>query len=537
MEKATATVPQRKPSAPDTTKSTGTESKTMSQNPKYSISILAMNGVEMTQRCIDSVLKHSKNFELLLTDNASDDGTADYFDYLAGAHDNIRVTHNNTNLGFAEPNNEALVHARGKYFVTLNNDTEVPKGWLNLLEKPFLTDPDCAITGPIGSPCSFQHPFPSFHGSLGPNVEYIEGSCLCIPTELARQVGLFANYLHFAYGEDADLSLRMRAREHTIHQVPFKIVHHRSQTTSQVEDIVGIQQRNHIALMKRWGKYLEFRRFDLPFVVRRREAIGDVLLITPLIAELRRQSPASEIYVETNHPELFRDNPAVTKAGVAFPEVYRWATLIDLDMSYENQPETNIVDAYFRTACIMPGLDAHIHPLIYPNRAELTEACEKLGRKKWIAIHPGPTTWSGKNWPWERWEELCRTLLIDGWRVLLIGTPGPSLPNFMDLRGKTNFHQLAAILDSCRLFVGIDSFPLHVAAAMMGADRVVGLFGASDPRYILPPLYREHSVVGTSDCAGARHRVAGQTYVDCSGECMRSITVDMVLEAIKKTTK
>lgn len=502
--------------------------------PKFSISILAMNGLDMTRRCIESVIKHSRNYELLLTDNASSDGTAEYFDSLPSKHPSVfHIIHNDKNEGFAEPNNVALAYARGKYFITLNNDAEVPKNWLNLLERPFLEYPDAAISGPAGSPCSFQAPYPSFHGSAGPMLEYIEGSCLCIPAALAREHGLFASYLHFAYGEDADLSLRMRARGRTIHQVPFKLVHHRRATAAQVENIVEIQHRNHEALIKRWSKYLEFRRFDLPFVVRRREAIGDVLLTTPLIAELHRQNPKSEIYVETNYPELFRDNPAVARAGSAFPEVYRWATVIDLDMSYENMPETNIVDAYFKTACIEREGDA---TYIYPNESERLAARSLLaGSKKWVAVHPGPTTWNGKNWPWSRWEQLCQHLLTSGWRVLLVGAPGPSLPNFMDLRGRTTFHQLAAAMERCRFFVGVDSFPLHIAGTV--GIPVVGLFGASSPQYILNGRGGYVSVVGTAPCAGERHRIAGQTYTDCDGACMNSITVDAVTAAITEITK
>lgn len=510
----------------------------MPHNPKFSISILAMNGLDMTRRCVESVMKHSRNYELILTDNASDDGTTEYFDFLKDSYPNlINFWRNDTNAGFAEPNNDALLRARGKYFITLNNDTEVPKNWLTLLERPFLEYPDAAITGPAGSPCSFQAPYPSFHGSAGPNLEYIEGSCLCIPTALAREHGLFAPYLHFAYGEDADLSLRMRARGRSIHQVPFKLVHHRSRTAAQVDNIDEIQRRNHEALIKRWGKYLEFRRFDLPFVVRRREAIGDVLLTTPLIAEMHRQNPKSEIYVETNHPELFRDNPAVTAAGSNFPHVYRWATVIDLDMSYENMPETNIIEAYYKTAHIIrPPSDMFIgcQPELFPNRMESQLARALLGGKKWLAVHAGPTTWAGKNWPWERWEELCRRLTLEGWRIVLVGLPGPSLPHLLDLRGRTDFQQLAAALRECRLFVGVDSFPMHVATAI--GTPVVGLFGATDPRYILNDPNAE-PVCGTSDCAGARHRVAGQTYVDCDGACMQSISVDMVSAAIQKITK
>jgi ADP-heptose:LPS heptosyltransferase len=105
------------------------------------------------------------------------------------------------------------------------------------------------------------------------------------------------------------------------------------------------------------------------------------------------------------------------------------------------------------------------------------------------------------------------------------------LPNFKDIRGETDYQQLAAVLSKCKLFVGIDSLPLHVAQAV--GTRVVGLFGASDPRYILTDGAAV-PVCGTTECFGARHRVSGQTFVDCSGECMDSITVERVLEAIEK---
>src|SRR5205823_7079768 len=97
-----------------------------------------------------------------------------------------------------------------------------PKDWLAKLEQPFIDHPDtAAISGPSETCRSFQNVYPSWHGSPGGELEYIEGSCLCIPTALAQKYTLFAPYLKFAYSEDADLSLRMRAMGKTIHQVPF----------------------------------------------------------------------------------------------------------------------------------------------------------------------------------------------------------------------------------------------------------------------------------------------------------------------------
>lgn len=291
-----------------------------------------MNGIDVTRRCIESVLAGGGNYELILTDNASTDGTAQYFEEIKAPKLPVTVIHNRENKGFAEPNNYALTLALGKFFVTLNNDAEVPAGWLAKLEQPFKDFPAAAISGASGSCCSLRAPYPSFHGSPGPDLEYIEGSCLCIPTELAREVTLFAPYLQFAYSEDVDLSLRMRARGRTIHAADFKIVHHRQMTARHIPNIHEIQMANHAVMIKRWGNYLRHKKLNLPVIVKRTGAIGDVLLTTPLIAEIKRQNPQSEIFVETDFPQIFKNNPHVKEAMAGtFHNVRKWACVIDLD--------------------------------------------------------------------------------------------------------------------------------------------------------------------------------------------------------------
>lgn len=484
-----------------------------------------MNGLDTTRKCLESVMASKESWELILTDNASDDGTGAYFDELVEKDQRIRVVHNSINQGYSTPHNHALTLAKGIYFICLNNDTELPKAWLTELTRPFDANTTCAITGPSGSCCSLQAPWPSFHGSPGPNYEYVEGSCLCIPTKLAREITLFAPYIKFAYAEDVDLSLRARARGYTIHPAAFTIKHLRRFTSKNIPNIQEIQRANHAVMVKRWGSYHKFRRFDLPFIIRRTGAIGDVLLTTPLIAEIKRQCPRSEIFVETKCPEVFKNNPNVAGAGGPFPQYMKWATFIDLDMAYENMPETHIVDAYFKVANFT-GV-RHMPEIYFTENDILPIGCDS----RWIAIHPGPTTWKGKNWPWERWSQLCQTLLLNGKWPLIVGTPGPALPNFLDLRGKTNFAQLAGTLTKCSAFIGVDSFPMHVAQ-IVGVPAVV-LFGASDPKFILGPG-RAEPVCGTASCAGARHRVAGQTYVDCDGACMDSIQPTQVIAALDK---
>lgn len=491
------------------------------KQPKFSVSIIAFNKLELTKRCIESVLKHSKNYELILTDNASTDGTYEYFKTIPGA----RVIRNKSNLGFSGPNNYALERAKGKYFVTLNNDCEVPAGWLSYLEEPFKHYMTAAISGPAGSCCSFLGQYPSFHGSPGREYEYVEGSCLCIPTKLARKHTLFAPYLHFAYAEDVDLSLRMRARGHTIHQVPFNIIHHRSATSKEVPGIREIQQRNHRALIDRWGNYLFYRKFDLPVIIRRQAALGDVLLVSPLIRALKEQQPKSEIYVETQCPDVLA---GVAFSGGPFPHTYKWARIIELDMSYENMPNTHIAEAYFKRALIIPEDD--MRPDVVTSDESDAFANTAMPGDTWVAVHVGPSTWPGKQWPMRRFQALCQWLLDKQLKVVLVGTPGPGMPNYLDLRGLTNSQQLASVLGKCKLFIGLDSYPIHVAQAM--GVPVLGLFGATDPQYILAKGEPHYSLMGTAECAGQRHRETGKTFIPCDGACINSISLEDVKKSI-----
>lgn len=498
---------------------------------KFTISILAFNNAALTRRCVESVFHAGTNLdeaELILTDNGSTDGVAGYFESVARSHANVTVIHNRTNEGFIEPNRTALARSRGEFFVMLNNDTVVPRGWLDALVKPF-SDPRCALSGPQGGCCSLRD---NFDGYMGNRLEYIEGSCLMARAEIVKRHELFAPYCAFAYGEDSDLSLRMRRLGYTLHRVPIRVWHKGQSTSRMVPGIRQYQQHNHAELIKRWGHYLKVRRMDFPILVRRMGAIGDVLLTTPIIRALKRDWPLCQVAVETSFTRLFHGNPNV---GALLTDARNWraehpdARVIDLDMAYENRPHMHICDAYAEAA----GLDE------WDTRLEIaTEAPTYRYGDKSCAIHPGPTTWKGKTWPRERWDELVKRLRVDGWKLVVVGGHGTwDVAGDLDVCGQQSFQQLAGTLSQCKLFVGVDSFPMHCAQAV--GVPAVGIFGASTPEFVLTessPSIGVQASVADVPCVGARHRVSGQTFVDCDGACMRAVSVEMVMEAIGRIT-
>jgi heptosyltransferase-2/heptosyltransferase-3 len=105
-----------------------------------------------------------------------------------------------------------------------------------------------------------------------------------------------------------------------------------------------------------------------------------------------------------------------------------------------------------------------------------------------VVLHPG----SGaplKSWPAPRWAAVADGLADQGAAVLLTGGPddldSPLLIESImrrpagQLAGQTSFGQLAALFERASLVVGVDSGPLHLAAAV-GAP-TLRLYGPTDP--------------------------------------------------------
>src|SRR5262249_17842741 len=85
-----------------------------------SILLLCCNPEGYTRQCLDSVLRHTRApYELILVDNGSTDGTAQYLEQLrqAPGPQRVVVLRNEQNLGFARGNNQALAQAWGDFLV------------------------------------------------------------------------------------------------------------------------------------------------------------------------------------------------------------------------------------------------------------------------------------------------------------------------------------------------------------------------------------------------------------------------------------
>jgi len=92
-----------------------------------------------------------------------------------------------------------------------------------------------------------------------------------------------------------------------------------------------------------------------------------------------------------------------------------------------------------------------------------------------IVFHNDPCIDPRKGWPWEQALEFLAGMPPAS--VAVIGKPGPAVPHALDLRGRTTLAQTAALIAASRCFVGIESGPTCIAAALQVPT--VALFGTA----------------------------------------------------------
>jgi len=118
--------------------------------PAVSIVIPVYNQLHFTRQCLTSLENGTDpgQFEVIVIDDASHDGTEEALRTLAGAKPWLRYFRNPANRGFAASCNQGAVLARGGYLLFLNNDTLVAPGWLPPLVEALASQPDIGIVGP-----------------------------------------------------------------------------------------------------------------------------------------------------------------------------------------------------------------------------------------------------------------------------------------------------------------------------------------------------------------------------------------------------
>ena len=110
----------------------------------FSVIIVNFNGGGYLAAAVESLKCQSlNNFELILVDNASTDGSADSLDL--SCFKQVQFVKNSENLGFAGANNQAAKLAQGRWLALLNPDATAAPDWLEQLHHASNQHPRCRV--------------------------------------------------------------------------------------------------------------------------------------------------------------------------------------------------------------------------------------------------------------------------------------------------------------------------------------------------------------------------------------------------------
>lgn len=168
-----------------------------------------------------------------------------------------------------------------------------------------------------------------------------------------------------------------------------------------------------------------------------------------------------------------------------------------------------------------------------------------IAAERLVVLHPG-TAGPDKHWLPERWAEVADRLCSDGAQMVLTGGPGEGAlvaqvagamrAQATQLAGATSLGQLAALLGQARLVLGVDSGPLHLAAAQGRPS--VHLYGPGDDARFGPWGSRARHVVVREELWCSPCGVFGACPRGLAlPECMERIAVARVLAEARRLVR
>lgn len=189
---------------------------------RVSLVIAVFNQLPLTRTCLDSLRPTTVPFDLIIVDNGSVDGTAEFLRAFPYPFP-LRSQGNAENLGLIRALNQGWRLAAGEFVCFLHNDTEMRDArWLERLVAALDGDRGVGLAGLYGARRvrrdgryvgrTIVHCLAEGPGMWEREVEVaaVDGVCLCLKRSLLERLGGFDEGYGFFHGYDRDLSFAVR---------------------------------------------------------------------------------------------------------------------------------------------------------------------------------------------------------------------------------------------------------------------------------------------------------------------------------------
>ena len=249
---------------------------------RLTVIIVAWNHPDLLSGCLEAVLRHLPEAQILVVDNASEPPLT-----VPGGVTLLRAPRN---LGFAGGNNLALPHAEGEHILLLNTDVTLPSAEpIRILQAALDTYPHLAALQPtlilpdgtLDTCGEYLTPLgilwhQGYRRPPGPHAERPhpvlagKGACLLLRRAAIETAGGLFRPSYFCYGEDIDLCHRLWLAGWECWYVPTPPVPHAEGTTARALPTRRVWRRYLSNLLTTacslWGPRLWLTR-GLPFLL------------------------------------------------------------------------------------------------------------------------------------------------------------------------------------------------------------------------------------------------------------------------------
>ena len=292
-----------------------------------------------------------------------------------------------------------------------------------------------------------------------------------------------------------------------------------------------------------------------PVIFSRFIGMGDIICTIPAARLLKQRHPGAH-FIYNCHPD-FVDVPRIAGVADAVTSLeavgivghwyrfllggfYHFAHGGDLPGRNAREPMV----AEFCRQFDLPVTEEH--PRINAGdaaqaRVRILLAQNKLDADSLVLVHPGPS-WTVKEWPHAQWAALVAGLRERGFtnvaqlgvgRYLTTGKVAvETIPGTVSLVDQLSVEDCMAIIARAKLFVGIDSGLLHLAAC--ARTPAVGLWGSTSPQFFYAAAHSAGFLVARVECSGCEHQnPRWHWFTGCPHDirCMKSIMAPDALQA------
>lgn len=257
-----------------------------------SVIIPNLNRKELLAQCLESLERQTlKDFETIVVDNGSDDGSREFLKSREG--ERLRVILFDENQGFARACNAGIAEARGRYVATLNNDAQADPLWLESLTGAMDSTPGAGMAASkilmlpektrIDKAGHLLYWDGLNHGRGCGELDsgqfdrkeeglFPDGAAALYRKDMLDRIGGF-NEEFFAYGDDCDLGLRAQRAGWSCIYVPQARVYHVHSATA------GEYSAFKAFLIERNRIWVAIRHFPVPLL-----AVSPIFTLIRLLA-------------------------------------------------------------------------------------------------------------------------------------------------------------------------------------------------------------------------------------------------------------